>query len=96
MEPVIHVIQLGDTLWDVLEAYHGHVDADMIWHVADLNGIEDPSNIPVGTSVIIAWRPVATPPPPQPEATTPPPIGRDAAAAPRPCRTRRPLRASPT
>ena len=82
MEPVIHVIQLGDTLWDVVEAYHGRVDADMIWQVADLNGIDDPSNIPVGTSVIIAWRPVATPPTPPARSDHSAAAGRDAAAGP--------------
>ena len=73
MELEIHVIQPGDTLWDVLEDFHGHVDAEMIRHVAVLNELEDPSNIPVGTAVIIAWRPLG--PPPQevvPDAQTPP------------------------
>ena len=82
MEPVIHVIQPGDTLWDVLEAYHGHVDADMIRHVADLNGSRTRPTSRWAQPVIIAWRPVGPPPqdaapdaqpPPAPPAETPAP-----------------------
>jgi nucleoid-associated protein YgaU len=83
-EPVVHVFVAGDTLWDVLHAYYGHVDADIIWEVAERNGLEDPSDIPVGAAVTIAWPPPEQPaakpdaprserPPPRPAKEPPPP-----------------------
>ncbi|HEU4840101.1 MAG TPA: LysM domain-containing protein, partial [Ilumatobacteraceae bacterium] len=83
MEPVIHVFERGDTMWDVLEAYHGRVDAEMVREVAGRNGIEDPSNIAVGTAVTIAWRPVVpAPPEPAPTAAPEPSAVPDAPPAP--------------
>lgn len=49
----VHVIVHGDTLWDILNDDYGHVDADLIWHIAEINGLEDPSDIPIGTSITL-------------------------------------------
>jgi len=29
-------------MWDILDQHYGHVDADLVWTVADANGIENP------------------------------------------------------
>ncbi len=47
----VHRIVAGDTLWDILDNHYGQVDADLVWTVADANGIENPSAIPIGTDV---------------------------------------------
>jgi len=47
----VHRIVAGDTLWDILDEHYGQVDADLVWTVADANGIENPSAIPIGTDV---------------------------------------------
>ena len=49
----VHRIVYGDTLWDILKAHYGYVDADLVNFVADYNGIADPSNIPIGTDVVL-------------------------------------------
>ena len=70
-EPLVHVFVAGETLWDVLHAYHGHVDADLIWAVAERNGLENPSDIAVGTAVTIAWPPKSPPAPPATDGAEP-------------------------
>lgn len=106
MEPVVHVFEPGDTLWDVLQDFHGHVDADVVWDTAERAGIEDPSNIAVGTAVTIGWRPVsaaaptptaaptATPDPAptvEPAPTTPSPTTVPPLPTPAPTSTSRPV-----
>ena len=90
MVPVVHTIVYGDTFWDILEGYYGegHVDGALINRVAGDNGIADPSNIPIGTPVTIAWEPApitepAAPPPtpPAPTPTTEPAVTSDASPA---------------
>lgn len=49
----MHTIVVGDTLWDILEAHYGYVDGDLVWLVAGYNGIEDPSDVPVGTAITL-------------------------------------------
>lgn len=49
----VHMIVVGDTLWDILEGHYGFVTGDLVWEVAVYNSIEDPSDIPVGTPVTL-------------------------------------------
>ena len=66
----VHVIVRGDTLWDVLQHHYGHVDADLIWRIAEINGLENPSDIPIGTTITL--RPLGEDTPAtQPAATIP-------------------------
>ncbi|MEZ5257017.1 MAG: LysM peptidoglycan-binding domain-containing protein, partial [Ilumatobacteraceae bacterium] len=65
-----HVIVPGDTLWDILDTHYGHVDADLIWHIAELNNLENPSDIPIGTTITL---PPAQPDSDAPQATNEPP-----------------------
>ena len=47
-----HAIVEGDTLWDLIKAHYGHVDADQVARVAAYLGIDDPNNIPIGTRIV--------------------------------------------
>ena len=47
-------IVYGDTLWDILKGHYGRVDGHLVDFVADYNGIADPSNIPIGTDVLLS------------------------------------------
>ena len=54
----VHRIVRGDTLWDILKDHYGWVDGRLVAFVADYNGIADPSNIPIGTDVLLPPLPV--------------------------------------
>ena len=58
---VVHRIVKGDTLWDIVEDHYGYVDMDLIGFVAESGGIADPSNIPIGTDVVLPPLPAETP-----------------------------------
>jgi nucleoid-associated protein YgaU len=68
----VHRIVQGDTLWDILEGHYGCVDGRLVSFVADNNRIADPSNIPIGTDVLLPPLPVelssAAAPGPDPSA----------------------------
>ena len=49
----LHTIVAGDTLWDILEGHYGFVSADLVWSIAAYNGLEDPSDIPIGTVITL-------------------------------------------
>jgi nucleoid-associated protein YgaU len=49
----VHTVVAGDTLWDILEARYGEVTADLVWSVADYNGIKDPSDLAIGTRITL-------------------------------------------
>ena len=49
----VHQVVAGDTLWDVINDRYGHVDGDLVWQIADLNGLEDPSSIPIGMLITL-------------------------------------------
>jgi LysM repeat protein len=46
-----YVIQSGDTLWAIAQQYYG--DGSLYRKIADANGIENPDDITVGTSIVI-------------------------------------------
>jgi nucleoid-associated protein YgaU len=43
----------GDRLWNIIESTYGHVDADMVWAVAEVNQLQDPGSIPLGTAIVL-------------------------------------------
>jgi nucleoid-associated protein YgaU len=72
-----HTVVAGDTLWEVLEAHYGWVTADLVWHVAAVNNLDDPSMIAIGT--VIALPSLAEEP--NVAAELPPPIAADPPAS---------------
>ena len=77
----LHTIVAGDTLWDILEGHYGFVSADLVWSIAAYNGLEDPSDIPIGTVITLPPLDAAGVPLPAPAASvpTPPDAGPDRA-----------------
>ncbi|TVR24544.1 MAG: LysM peptidoglycan-binding domain-containing protein [Anaerolineaceae bacterium] len=75
-DEVIHIVQQGDTLFDIAMQYRASMQA-----IVDVNGVQNPSRIPAGTRLVIPdagsgfaglrqpERPPATRPPSQPPAT---------------------------
>jgi LysM repeat protein len=72
-----HAVVAGDTLWEVLEAHYGWVSADLVWHVAGVNQLADPSAIAIGTVITLPSVaedrnvPVEQPPAIEAEASSP-------------------------
>ena len=69
----LHTIVAGDTLWDILEGHYGFVSADLVWSIAAYNGLEDPSDIPIGTVITLPPLDAAGVPLPAPAASVPTP-----------------------
>ena len=49
----IHIVQRGDTLWNLAELYYGHGKHLHKIHVANRNRLKDPRELPVGMKLII-------------------------------------------
>ena len=43
----------GDTLWDILDDHYGFVTADLVWAISEYNDFDNPSDIPIGTVVLL-------------------------------------------
>ena len=71
-----YVVVTGDTLWDIIDARYGHVDADMVWGVAEYNRLENPNMIVPGQHLDLPADPTNPPPPmvAAPADTPPPPV----------------------
>ncbi|MDQ3544100.1 MAG: LysM peptidoglycan-binding domain-containing protein, partial [Actinomycetota bacterium] len=50
---VVHRVVDGDTVWDILQARLGYVDAELVWQVAAINGLGDPTMIYPGMELEI-------------------------------------------
>ena len=76
---IVHIVQLGQTLWRIARAYDVDLDA-----LVAANGIEDPSRVDVGTPIFIpgarATIAVAPYPAPPPTARSAPDIRREPSA----------------
>lgn len=57
-----------ELLRDLLEDHYGSVDEHLLWEIADLNGIEDPTDLAAGVDLLLPPHP--TDPSPQPTTTT--------------------------
>lgn len=94
----VHTVVAGDTLWEVLEAHYGWVTGDLVWHVAEVNQLADPSQIAIGAVVTLPGlegeAEVPTPAPPTVE-TPPLPASEPAAPLPRPAPTTAPPPTTP-
>jgi nucleoid-associated protein YgaU len=91
-----HTVVAGDTLWEILESHYGWVSADLVWHVAEVNDLENPSMIAIGTVLtlpslaedgneVTADQPPAVEPSPavvEPSPTSSPPTTPASPAAP--------------
>lgn len=79
-------VRTDDTLWDILHAHYGAVDADLVWRIAEHNGLADPDAIDVDQLLVLPdLEPTpAAPPAPAPETTPPPAPERPAPDAPAP------------
>lgn len=74
-QPVVHIVERGDTLWDLAEAELG--DGHRFPEIAEANGISNPSLIEVGQPVTIpgpAAAPAQGPVRPSPPAGAPPAV----------------------
>ena len=65
---VEHVVVDGDTVWALADEVYGHVDATVIEHVAEANGLADPSLILVGQHLVFPPLPPPIAPPVRPVA----------------------------
>ena len=48
-----HQVVKGDTLWDILDAHYGYADADLVWHVANANGLKNPDELAIGQLITL-------------------------------------------
>lgn len=48
-----HQVVKGDTLWDILDAHYGYADADLVWHVANANGLKNPDELAIGQTITL-------------------------------------------
>lgn len=49
----VHQVVAGDTLWAIVESHYGYADGELVWRVAEANGLQDPSSIPIGTLITL-------------------------------------------
>ena len=65
---VSYTVAHGDTVWDIIEHHYGHVDADTVWHIAEINHLDDPGTIWPGQ--VLALPDLTTTPPPADDTGT--------------------------
>lgn len=49
----VHVVVAGDTVWDIAESHYGGVDADLVWAIAGVNNLANPSVIAPGDQITL-------------------------------------------